>query len=408
LIQIINKRAAEHLFYVCLLAAPLWLAWISFDYIFAKDLVLNFLPIRIGGAVFSFLIIYFLKKEFFPLWFLQSLMFLYYNVGIGYMLIVVDKDVLDVYFQGYAMVMIVMFFILILNYIELIIFTVMAALTFMAIVIFNPADTVFIFGHGGYVFLTILLVMIAIGVLRYKGVLRDASLTARINEAEEIQELNISLETSVKEKETLLKEIHHRVKNNLQIISSILSLQNTYVKDQGTKDVLRESINRIRSMSVIHETLYKSNNFATINFSDYLLGLTEDIISTYKSNPNLKLEVISDLSDLKLDIRQAIPCGLIVNEIITNAVKYAFENVSHGEIYLRINYDHENVYFEIGDNGSGLPTDFNIEEAESLGLQLVHTLVEQLEGGLTIEIKKGTLFKIVFPLTGDVLDKVDV
>jgi len=396
--QIVNKRASELFFFINALAAPLWLAWISFDYIFAHELYLSFLPLRIGGAIFSLFILLILKQQRFPLWVLQAAMFLYYNAALCYMLISVDKESLDIYFNGYSMVMIVMFFILILNKVELAIFTVIALLSLSAVFVFNPAGILFIVGHGGYTFITILSVMIVLGVFRYKGALRDASLAARINEAKEIEALNVILGASVKEKETLLQEIHHRVKNNLQIISSILSLQNSYVNDQGTKDILKESINRIRSMSVIHETLYKSNNFASINFSDYLMGLTSDIISTYKSNPNLKLEVVAELSNLKLNIRQAIPCGLIVNEIITNAVKYAFSDRNSGEIYLKINTDNNIVYFEIGDNGIGLPPGFNVEEADSLGLQLVHSLVEQLEGTLEIENLTGTLFKITFPL----------
>lgn len=401
--QIVNKRASELFFFINALAAPLWLAWISFDYIFAHELYLSFLPLRIGGAIFSLFILLILKQQRFPLWVLQAAMFLYYNAALCYMLISVDKESLDIYFNGYSMVMIVMFFILILNKVELAIFTVIALLSLSAVFVLNPAGILFIVGHGGYTFITILSVMIVLGAFRYKGALRDASLAARINEAKEIEALNVILEASVKEKETLLQEIHHRVKNNLQIISSILSLQNSYVNDQGTKDILKESINRIRSMSVIHETLYKSNNFASINFSDYLMGLTSDIISTYKSNPNLKLEVVAELSNLKLNIRQAIPCGLIVNEIITNAVKYAFSDRSSGEIYLKINTDNNIVYFEIGDNGIGLPPGFNVEEADSLGLQLVHSLVEQLEGTLEIENLTGTLFKITFPLVEEVV-----
>ncbi|HLV40921.1 MAG TPA: sensor histidine kinase, partial [Brumimicrobium sp.] len=177
---------------------------------------------------------------------------MYYNAAIAYMLILVDEDVLDIYFQGYAMVMIVIFFILILSQIELILFTAITTLSFTFVLVFNPAEITYIFGHGGYVFLTILLMMIAIGALRYKGALSDASLAARIQKAKEIEGLNISLEASVKEKEILLQEVHHRVKNNLQIISSILSLQNSFVKDHGTKEILKESIARIQSMSVIH------------------------------------------------------------------------------------------------------------------------------------------------------------
>jgi two-component sensor histidine kinase len=380
------------------MAAPLWLAWISFDYLFAGELFYDFIPFRIAGSISSLLVLYLVKKELLPFMLLQSFMFLYFNTAIFYMLVNVDKEVIDVYFQGYSMVLMFMFFILILRPIELFAYALMAVFTFIGVLLLSSVDAVYILGNGGFVFLTVLIVMLIIGVLRYRGVLRDAVLTERIREAKEIEKLNVSLETSIKEKETLLQEIHHRVKNNLQIISSILSLQRSYVKDQGTKDILRESINRIRSMSVIHETLYKSKDFAFINFSDYLLGLSKEIIATYKSDPQLTLTVVKDLSDLNFNIRQAIPCGLIVNEIITNAVKYAFHSRSEGEIYLSINKDSENVYLEIGDNGSGLPTDFVIEEADSLGLQLVQTLVEQLVGTLTIDHSNGTLFKIVFPL----------
>ena len=395
--SILKKRASENLFYVCLLATPLWLAWITFDFIFAYDLAFMFLPIRIGGAMFSLLIIYLLKKTEIPLWKLQSLMFMYYNIGIGYMLVVVDKEVLYIYFHGFSMVMMVMFFILILNYLELIIFSFTTVITFALILIFNPADVLFIMGNGGYVFLTILLVMIAIGILKYKGAMRDARIASRIQKAKEIEELNISLEQSLKEKENLLQEIHHRVKNNLQIISSILSLQNTYVRDSATKEILTESISRIKSMSGIHEILYKSKNFDAINFSDYLIELIDKVIHTYNKNPNLKIDVVADASKLSLNIQQAIPCGLIVNEIITNTVKYAFNNQQTGKVFLTLKEINNQIYLTLGDNGVGLADDFVIEDAESLGLQLVESLVEQLDGSMEVERQKGIYFKFVLP-----------
>ncbi|RYM32561.1 sensor histidine kinase [Brumimicrobium glaciale] len=396
--KIINNKAAENLFFVSLISAPFWIIWISFDYFFAGDYFYDFIPWRLGGGISSLLIVYLLKKTKVNFILLQSFLFLYFNVAKAYMLIVLDKDSIDIYFQAYTIDLLFMFFILILRPVELFAYSAMSVLAVLSIIIFSPFDSLYILGHGGYVFLAVLIVMVVIGILRYKGVLREAFLTNKIGEATEIEKLNVSLAGSLKEKETLLQEIHHRVKNNLQIISSILSLQNNYVKDDSTKVILRESINRIRSMSVIHETLYKSKNFASINFSDYLLGLTNDIISIYKSNPDLKITIVKDLSDLRFDLQQAIPCGLIVNEIVTNAVKYAFQDRSEGEINLSVRYDNDNVHIEIGDNGCGLHEGFKIEETDSLGLQLVQALVEQIDGTLEIESSNGTQFKIVFPL----------
>lgn len=274
----------------------------------------------------------------------------------------------------------------------------MAVLSLLSILLFSPNEALFIFGNGAYVFLTVVVVMLTIGVLRYKGVLRDAILTERIRKAQDIVTLNTSLEVSIKEKEILLQEIHHWVKNNLQVISSILSLQNSYIDDQSTKDILEESIDRIQNMSVIHETLYKSKDFTSIDFSDYLFDLTNEIILTDKSDPDLNIKVVKDLSKLRLGIQQAIPCGLIVNEIITNSVKYAFVEREKGIIYLNIKLVGEKVFIEIGGIGIGLPQDFIIEDAESLGLQLVDSLVEQLDGTFEIKSLNGTRFEITFPL----------
>ncbi|MEO9258179.1 MAG: sensor histidine kinase [Crocinitomicaceae bacterium] len=396
--QIITDRAYKYLYYTCLAAIPLWLAWIAFDYVFAREFYLNFLPLRIGGSILSFLVIVSLEKKWLSVSKLQILMFLEYNIAVAYMLIVVDKSVLDIYFNGYAMIMIVMFFILILNWKDLLAFIFIVLFSFTFILIFSPLSYLDIFGHGGFVFLTIFFLMIVFGYLRYQGVLRDVSLAVEIEKAKETKELNIILASANRDKETLLQEVHHRVKNNLQVISSILSLQNSYTKDIDTKEVLTESIQRIRSMSVIHETLYKSKNFASIDFSSYLYSLTNEIISAYKDRSDLTLKIIEKLEPLQLDISQAIPCGLIVNELLTNSVKHAFKELKKGEIYLNIREKEGTVFLEIGDNGNGLPENFEFLQSESLGLQLVQTLVEQLEGEIIIERIDGTLFRIQFKL----------
>lgn len=398
--QIIADRAYKYLFYTCVVAIPLWLAWIAFDYIFAHEFYLHFLPLRIGGSLLSFLVIVALKKNWLSVSKLQILMFLEYNIVVAYMVTVVDKSVLDIYFNGYSMIMIVMFFILILNWKDLLAFILIVLLSFIFILMYSPLSYLDIFGHGGFVFLTIFFIMIIFGYLRYQGTLRDISLAVEIERAKETKELNIILESANRDKETLLQEVHHRVKNNLQVISSILSLQNSYTKDSDTREVLTESIQRIRSMSVIHETLYKSKNFASIDFSNYLDSLANEIVSAYRGKSDISLKIFEQLEPLRLDIGQAIPCGLIVNELITNSVKHAFNINENGEIYLSIKEKNGMVYLEMGDNGSGLPEDFEFIQVETLGLQLVQTLVEQLEGEIKIESNSnsGTLFKIQFKL----------
>jgi two-component sensor histidine kinase len=201
---------------------------------------------------------------------------------------------------------------------------------------------------------------------------------------------------SLREKEVLLQEVHHRVKNNLQIISSILNLQSTYVKDTASLSILRESQNRIKSMSFIHESLYHTKNFSKIEFSSYIESLTTNLIHTYRIDTT-NIKIITDLNSLSLELDQAIPCGLIANELISNAIKYAFVNRDHGEIYLGVGQsENGRVSFTIGDNGIGLPEGFNYEDAQSLGLQLVYTLVDQLDAEISVDTRKGTKYLITF------------
>jgi PAS domain S-box-containing protein len=200
---------------------------------------------------------------------------------------------------------------------------------------------------------------------------------------------------SLKEKEVLLKEIHHRVKNNLQVISSILNLQSSFVKDQKTLEILDESRNRIRSMAIIHENLYRTTNFSSIDFSSYLLNLTTNLISSYHVQSGIiRLQTEMDPIDLVLD--QAIPCGLLVNELITNTIKYAFPDKKDGEILIGLKEENNRILLKIEDNGIGLPEGFDISKSDTLGLQLVATLVEQLDGEITVNNFHGTKYLITF------------
>lgn len=201
---------------------------------------------------------------------------------------------------------------------------------------------------------------------------------------------------SLREKEVLLKEVHHRVKNNLQIISSILNLQSSYVKDENTLEILRESQNRIKSMSFIHESLYQTKDFSSINFGEYIENLSKNLVLSYHIFDNF-IETSYELEEVELNLDQAIPCGLIINELITNSLKYAFPEKKEGaKIWINLSLEGNMVRIELGDNGVGLPEGFDYRETDSLGLQLVVTLVEQLDGTIEMSRSQGTTYLITF------------
>ena len=212
----------------------------------------------------------------------------------------------------------------------------------------------------------------------------------------EIEEKNKLLNESIVEKETLLKEVHHRVKNNLQIISSLLNLQSRYINDIRISDEVLEGKNRVKSMALIHETLYSFNNLSSVKFKPYLTKLINYISKTYKINGK---KIISDIDveDISFDIDTAIPLGLIVNELVSNAYKYAFTIYNKGEILVKLSkIDNEKYLIRVSDNGIGLPKDIDLNNIKTLGLQLVKRLIYQLDGELTINTKKGSKFSIVF------------
>ncbi|MCA1761463.1 MAG: PAS domain S-box protein [Cryomorphaceae bacterium] len=200
---------------------------------------------------------------------------------------------------------------------------------------------------------------------------------------------------SIREKEILLQEVHHRVKNNLQVISSILNLQSAYVKDSNSLNILRESQNRIKSMSFIHESLYQTRDFSHIEFSDYMLSLTNNLVHSY-SLQTANISLRKDMEKVFLELDQAIPCGLIANEIVSNSLKYAFPGDTKGEIYIGIKEVNNTIELVIADNGVGLPEELDYENSESLGLQLVYTLAEQLNASISVTIENGTKYLITF------------
>jgi len=206
------------------------------------------------------------------------------------------------------------------------------------------------------------------------------------------------IKAALEEKGLLLREIHHRVKNNLQIIISLFNLQTSYIDDDKAYQALKEGQDRIKSMALIHERFYQSDGISQIDFDDYSRKLIEHLYSSFKINPN-SIVVDIKIENVKLDIDTAVPCGLIINEIVSNAFKHAFKEGEKGEVQIRLQNTNEGEYYlEIKDNGVGMPADFNLETADSLGFQLIQALSDQLDGKLELVTSpnKGLTYKLNF------------
>jgi PAS domain S-box-containing protein len=221
---------------------------------------------------------------------------------------------------------------------------------------------------------------------RLRGIMID------ITERKQMEGL---LKKSLEEKDLLLKEIHHRVKNNLQIISSLLNLQKNYVGSQECRNVLDESQNRVHSMALIHEKLYQTENLTKIHFADYIRDLSNFLFRSYGVDPErIRLNIDSHAS---LNIDTAIPCGLIVSELLSNALKYAFVQRDNGEILIETKQKNGKFELRVEDNGIGLPEDLDVRSTHSLGMRLVNTLAKQLRGNIEMKRSPGTSFLISFP-----------
>ncbi len=206
---------------------------------------------------------------------------------------------------------------------------------------------------------------------------------------------------SLREKEVLLKEIHHRVKNNLQIITSLLRLQANRVEDSQAQAILQECRNRVESMALVHDNLYRSGDFSRINFTEYVRNLTGNLFQIY----NVKSDAISFKvtveHEIFISLAQAVPCGLIINELVTNALKHGFRNYQEGEVFVNLEAStHNQLILTVGNSGDNLPQDFELQTVQSMGLKLVMTLVKQLKGNIELEREKETIFKITFTASG--------
>ena len=241
---------------------------------------------------------------------------------------------------------------------------------------------------------TLLMALLAIIIIAVMLLLRSRSIQ-QLNK--NLQEANATLQAtrvSKEEKETLLKEIHHRVKNNLQIITSLLRLQSENIKDPEVLAQFNESQNRIRSMALVHEELYRSDDFTNINMQAYFTKLCNDLIQNYAVGKDIKVEIRTEVD--RMGVNTLIPLGLMVNEMITNALKHAFEG-SSGNMAIALRSLGEKQYeLIVSDDGKGFPPELQHHELHSLGVELIHTLAEQLDGSVKMDNQPGARYTIRF------------
>jgi len=203
------------------------------------------------------------------------------------------------------------------------------------------------------------------------------------------------VKSSLREKELLLKEIHHRVKNNLQITSSLLRLQAAKIADAAVRQVLRESQDRIRSMALVHEMLYRSQDLARVDFPQYVRALVPQLFRSY--NPGGRIRYRVEIDEIVFGVDLAVPCGLIINELVANALKHAFPGDRRGEICVRMRLEQDRYRLSVEDDGIGFPAGLDVSQTGTLGLQLVRTLTEQIGGRLQEKTGQGTAFIIDLP-----------
>ena len=221
--------------------------------------------------------------------------------------------------------------------------------------------------------------------------LLQAEITERKHAEEKIQ-------ASLLEKETMLKEIHHRVKNNLQVISSLLGLQSGYLQDEQSRKVFQESQDRVRIMANIHTMLYQSEDLARVDFSGFIRDLVGRLQQSYGMAES-PVEVHTNIADVSLTIETSIPCGLILNELVSNALKHAFPGGRRGEVNISMATAGDRFVLKVQDNGIGFPASVDFENPRSMGLELVNLLVGQMNGMIDLQVEGGAIFTITFPET---------
>jgi PAS domain S-box-containing protein len=226
----------------------------------------------------------------------------------------------------------------------------------------------------------------------------DGNVLGSIHIAHDItkrKEMEEKLEKTLEDKNILMKEIYHRTKNNLMVISSLLNLQSRYIKDENTQSIFKESQNRAKSMAMVHEKLYRSGDLEHLNFTEYIENLSNDLYDTYTLDKN-RVKLVLNIEEVILDVEISIPLALILNELLTNSLKHAFPDGYGGEIKIELGRCDGSYQLSVSDNGIGFPEDLDYQNTDTLGMLIVNSLTDQIDGKLKLERDHGTKFTVTF------------
>jgi two-component sensor histidine kinase len=230
---------------------------------------------------------------------------------------------------------------------------------------------------------------LALAIVAFKAYTNNKKKKEKLNEQNKI------IATSLQEKEVLLREIHHRVKNNLQIVSSLLSLQSNYIQDEKALNAVMEGKNRVESMGLIHQNLYQEENLAVVDIQNYISNLCDNLFASYNIKPD-KIVLIKDIQKINIDVDTVIPLGLMINELITNCLKYAFEKIEgQGIITLKLSEDAGKIKLSVHDNGIGLPQNFDNKNRKSFGYKMIHAFLQKLKATMDVYTDNGTKVDII-------------
>lgn len=238
-----------------------------------------------------------------------------------------------------------------------------------------------------------LLAALGLGIISF---LLFKSLKSKRKSEQLLSDKNEIISSSLAEKELLLKEIHHRVKNNLQVVSSLLSLQSEYISDDSALSAINEGRNRVRSMALIHQNLYSEDNLTGINVKNYLEKLIEGLFDSYNINPE-NINLVMDITDIDIDVDTLVPLGLIANELVSNALKHAFKDRDRGTIWVSLSDNDKEMNLTVRDDGRGIDPNINLKESESFGYQMIDAFKEKLDAQLIIEAEGGANIQLVLP-----------
>lgn len=259
------------------------------------------------------------------------------------------------------------------------------------------AVLVAVFGLTSFSFSITLVLSIIIGGLLILAITLGYQLVSVKKDTDMTDHSTDGLIEKIREKDTLLKEVHHRVKNNLQTVCSLLNMQSRGAEDEHMKNLIKSSQNRVMAMAMVHEMLYLRDDLTAIDYKPYVFKLTEYLIKSVKG-PDSKVKLAIDIPDIVLGIDTAIPLGLLINETITNSLKYGIKDDHEGEIHIELQKQGKDDYIlTIGDNGIGISESVDPKTSKSLGLKLIHNLARQLKGSITMDwSRKGTNYIVRF------------